>query len=202
VKSKQDKMRFPSALLIIFCLSLVVIQSVSADVGVGISPSKFLLEMPGGKTQQHEILIFNPGDGPLKVSLNIEGEIAEFTTVSPESEVLSPEPIPHERPIKNGKKFIVKFSPPASRFVKTYTGSISATGGPSGGQFGGNVGVATIVELTVTPPRSFLDYITKTHVIIAGMIILFILLLVVLRKAGLKISFDKKNLKKSNRDEK
>ncbi len=180
---------------LILVISLLSINFVGADVGVGASPAKFLLQMPGGQSQTQELLIFNPGSSPIEVSISVDGDIAAFTKITPEKAIIQPEPVPHEKPIKNGRRFVVTFSPPASREKKVYTGSISASGGPTAGQFGGSVAVASLVELTVTPPASFLDYITKWHVAAALLVLILIVLLLTLKKAGLKVSFEKKKEK-------
>lgn len=176
---------------VLILLFSFIVPLTQADVGVGISPSKFVLQMEGGRPQTHEFVVFNPGDAPLEIAISIDGEIAEFTTVEPSHAIIEPEPQPHERPIKNSRNFVVTFNPPASRTAKTYKGSIAATGGPSGGQFGGNVGVATLVELTALPPKSIFDYLTTTHWIIIGFIILLIILIILLKRAGLKVRFEK-----------
>ena len=186
--------------LLIFLVSLLFINGTNADVGVGISPSKFIVAVPGGQTQDFEMIVYNPGTDSLEVGIEIEGEISKFTTVEPMRAVIRPEPAPHERPIKNSKRFKVTFSPPPSTKPKVYKGSIAASGGPAGGQFGGRVGVASLVELTVPPPIRFWDYITRTHIMIAGIILGILVLILVLRKAGLRLRFENKKRLDSDED--
>ena len=177
-------------LLIFFIL---IFDIAYADVGVGLSPSRVVLEVEGGKTQQIDLLVFNSGDYPMEISLNSEGDIADFTEIEPKSITVEPEPKPQSLPIKNGKTFIVRFKPPATREKKTYEGTISATGKPTGGSsFGGSVGVATKVELIVTPTVSMFAFITITHILIAGIIILLIIIILLLRKAGFSFKIEKK----------
>ena len=164
-----------------------------ADVGVGISPSKIVLTLEGGKAQELDLLAFNSGDDLLEVSLTADGEIAPFTTIDLQKVIMEPEPKPHKLPIKNGKPFKVIIRPPSKSVITKYTGVIAVTGSPTGdSQFGGSVSVAAQIELTVTPPKSFLSYITTTHLLIAGIIVLIIIAVFLLKKAGLKFSFDKK----------
>ncbi|MBI4739171.1 hypothetical protein HY772_06465 [Candidatus Woesearchaeota archaeon] len=191
-----DVIKMKNKILIIGVLVLVIltsIQIVHAAVGVGISPSKIVLQIEGGKMQEIDLLVFNSGDSPLEISLSSEGDIVKFTEIEPKSVVLEPEPQPHALPIKNGRTFIVKFTPPAMGEVKKYTGTISATGKPAAGsQFGGSVGVATQVELIVTPPASIFAFITTTHLIIAGIIILIIIIILLLKKSGFRLKIEKK----------
>ncbi len=180
---------------IIFLLTLFIfiVNIAYADVGVGLSPSRVVLEVEGGKTQQIDLLVFNSGDYLMEVGLSSEGDIADFTEIEPTSIIIEPEPKPQALPIKNGKTFIVKFKPPATRESKTYTGTISATGKPTGGSsFGGSVGVATKVELIVTPTVSMFAFITTTHILVAGIIILLIIIILLFRKAGFRFKIEKK----------
>ena len=180
-------------ILALVLFSFVSVGIVYAAVGVGVSPSKIVLQIEGGKPQEIDFLVFNSGDSPLEISLSSEGDIAEFTEIEPKSVVVEPEPQPHELPIKNGKTFMVKFTPPATGEVRKYIGTISATGNPSAGsRFGGSVSVAAQVELTVTPSASIFAFITTTHLIIAGMIILLTTIVLLLKKSGLKLKLEKK----------
>lgn len=176
-------------LILVFLLNIYLVY---ADVGVGISPSKIVLQIEGGSFKELDLLIFNSGDDAMDISFNIEGEIAKFTTFDQKSILVEPEPKPHTLPIKNGKKLIVKFIPPVSKETKKYIGSISATGTPtSDSQFGGSVGVASQVELIVTPTSSIFEFISFNHLIFIGIFLLLVILILVLKKAGLKIKFEK-----------
>lgn len=189
-------MKMKNRILIFVLVLFSLISSINiayASVGVGISPSKVVLQVEGGKVQEIDLLIFNSGDIPLEISLSSEGDIAKFTQIEPGSVIVEPEPQPHALPIKNGKTFIVKFTPPATGEVKKYTGTISATGSPTAGsQFGGSVGVATRVELMVTPTKSIFAFITTEYLIIAGAIILLIIIILLLRRAGFRLKFERK----------
>lgn len=164
----------------------------TADVGIGISPSKIIVSGASGQLQQTEVLVFNTGDQPLKISMQAEGEIAAFTTFSVQEIEINPEPQPHELPIKNGKVITVRFNPPPSGTTKTYTGMIVAAGGPGeGAQFGGTVGVATQVVFTATPAQSAFNFITRQHVLIAATALIIVLMFIILKKKGLRLSFNK-----------
>ena len=177
-------------ILIVLISVLVSLHSAEAGVGVGTSPSKIVLQVQSGQETTIEILVFNPGDENIKVSMDVEGDIAPFTEFNEEILEVDPEPKPHALPIRNGKTVQITFKPPASTQTRTYTGTISATGGPGEGtQFGGSVGVATLVTLIATPPPSVLSFITKRHIIIAATIIIIIIMLVILRKKGLRLTF-------------
>ena len=144
-------------LVLAFLLVVSLANAVLADVGVGISPTKIVLNMESGKSQQVDFLMFNSGDSPLNVNVNLEGDIAKIGTVSGVSgnDVIQPEPLPHQLPIKNGKTFSVTFSPSMAFFEKKYSGTISVSGSPvDGSQFGGSVGVAAQADITVTPSAS------------------------------------------------
>lgn len=177
------------SVFILISLSSIVV----AEVGVGISPSKVVLQIEGGESLEQNFLVFNSGTHVMEISLKASEEIADITTIEPISEVVDPEPIPHELPIKNGKSFKVTFNPPATRETVTYSGTISASGSPTeGSQFGGSVGVATYVEIIVTPTKSIFAFVTMAHIIIAIVLAVLILLLYFLKKAGLSIKFKKK----------
>ncbi len=171
---------------------LLSFHAAQANVGIGTSPSKLVLQVQSGQETTVEILVFNPGDQELKVSFTAEGDIAPFTMFSEEIVEIDPEPQPHALPIKNGKTIQVTFKPPASAQTRIYTGALSATGGPTeDAQFGGAVGVATLVTLTATPPPSVLNFITKQHLIIAATLIIVLLMFIILKKKGLKLTFEK-----------
>lgn len=183
--------------MLIILAIILILPLVNASIGIGISPSKINLQIESGKTQEIELLVFNTGDKILDIGLNVEGDIKEFTTIEPSSLSVEPEPAPQELPIKNGKTFKIKFNPSAVFNDKKYTGKITATGSSgSGSQFGGNVGVATQVELLVTPSKSILAFLTETNLIIVGVIVLAIILIILiiyfLKKSRLRIRFEKK----------
>lgn len=180
-------------ILIGIFLVLLLGNFVKADVGVGISPSKIVLQIEGGQTQNYELLIFNTGSNTLKLNFGIEGDIVKFTEIEKETEIIEPEPKPHELPIKNGKTIMVSFSPPATTKTKEYEGKISAIGSPlEGSQFGGSVGVAAKVQIIVTPTQTFLNYLTPLHYMIAGAILVLIIIIILLKRAGLSVGFRKK----------
>jgi len=179
-------------LLIIIIISIIVSSTVYAAVGVGVSPSKMRFQVEGGKTQRMELLLYNTGDYDLELGVKLEGDIAEIATATPEKVTVKPEPKPHEMPIKNGKKVTITFTPPATRRTKTYTGKIAASGTPKGVQLGGSVGVASLVEMIVTPTPSILAFITPIHILVAGIIIGLIIIILILWKLGLKIEFKRK----------
>ncbi|MEK6840081.1 MAG: hypothetical protein AABX72_04000 [Nanoarchaeota archaeon] len=164
----------------------------AADVGIGISPSKIIMSGVSGQVQETEILVFNTGDQTLKISMQAEGEIAAFTTFTTENVEVNPEPQPHELPIKNGKMVKIRFNPPPSGTEKIYTGSIVASGGPGeGAQFGGTVGVASQVIFTATPAQSVFNFVTRQHILIAATALVIVLMFIILKKKGLKLSFKK-----------
>jgi hypothetical protein len=137
----------------IFLSVMILVSLASAEVGLGVSPSKIRLAVNGGESQEIEMLVFNSGDNPLDVQLVAEGDIAKYVEITPAGTIsLEPEPKPHALPIKNGKTFIIKFNPPMTFTTKTLTGKISAVGSPTAEmQFGGSIGVAMQVELIVSP---------------------------------------------------
>lgn len=154
--------------LLAFTLALAAcVSQANAAAGVGISPTKIVLRIESGSSQESSVLVFNSGDYPMEITLSSDGEIASFTQITPGKEVIDPEPMPHSLPIKNGKAFVITFSPPATNEAKKYVGSISATGSPGGGTFGGSVGVAMQVELTVVPApaKPLFGFLTTTHVL-------------------------------------
>lgn len=184
-------------LFVVVAFSLFSVSLVSAAVGVGLSPSRVNLQVVGGEMLELDLLVFNTGDSTMDLGIVVEGAIKDFTVVDLSSLSIDPEPKPHELPIKNGRTFNVKFNPPVSRKIVTYTGTIVAVSGTSGeSQFGGSVGVATQVILTVVPPKSFFDYIELIHLIIAGFIIAIIVVIVLLKKSGFTIKFEKKGVKR------
>ena len=175
-----------------FLLSACLLSAVSANVGVGMSPSKVVIQIEGGKSMDYSFLVFNSGDNPLIIGLEASGDIAEFTTIAENGFLVEPEPLPHALPIKNGRTISVKFSPPATGMKTTITGMITAAGSaPKDAQFGGNVAVATPVEIIVTPSASVLSYITPQYWGLALLVIAVIAILFLLKKAGIKISIER-----------
>ncbi len=92
-----------TSLLGIIVFALVIMPWVSASVGVGMSPTKIVIETYVGDVRNEEISVFNPGDIPLDISLNAEGGIAPFTSFAVSSTTVQPEPN-HEQPIENGQR--------------------------------------------------------------------------------------------------
>src|SRR3989344_2153662 len=110
------KKRYSVRIVALFVFSLLAVGLLSAsvfgEVGVGVSPSKWQLTIQGGTTQTFDLLIFNTGDFPMEIQVSASDSIAQFTTITPPTVVIEPEPQPHELPIKNGKKVTVTFAPP------------------------------------------------------------------------------------------
>jgi hypothetical protein len=166
---------------------------VAAQVGVGMSPSKIVLEGTSGDVLEQSVLVFNSGDQLMKLRFSADGEIASFTTFSQQELTVEPEPQPHALPIKHGQSFTAQFKLPVSGATKKYSGTISASGGPTAGsQFGGTVGVGALVEIIVHPPASPLAFVTGQHLLIGVVVVIVILVLVFLRKAGWKMKFEPK----------
>ncbi len=182
-----------SLLGILLLASLIFSNLIYADFGVGISPTRIVIEIQAGEPHQLSLLVFNSGDEQMNISVTASGEIEEFTKIEPGYGLIEPEPKPHAMPIKNGQNFIVTFDPASNRDIKTYTGSISAIGTPlAGSQLGGSVGVATQVEIRVLPPKSIFAFVKPLHIIILVIVALIVILFFTLWKMGLKISFQKK----------
>lgn len=138
--------------IIFVLIGLLCASLANASVGIGISPSKIVIQVEEGQMQEIGLLVFNSGDKPMEINVASEGDIAAFTEIPQASKVIEPEPSPHSLPIKNGQSFSIKFSPPTTGEQKTYTGVVSASGSPTAGsQFGGSVGVAAEVVLIVKP---------------------------------------------------
>lgn len=177
-------------IFLIFAVAIFAFTLVSAEVGLGISPSKMREHLIAGSSYTYDIVVFNVGTDAMEINLVVNGEIAPFTTITPASEIIEPEPKPHEFPIKNGKVFSVTFDIPNGGKERVYTGSLSAVGKGAGDtQFGGNVAVVSRVELNVLPPTSFLEKLTPIHYLAFGAIVLLALVVLGLKRAGLKIQF-------------
>jgi hypothetical protein len=169
-----------------FCLVffLFSFSFVSSAVGVGVSPSRINLEVEAGKVQELEFLVFNIGDKPIDIYLKAEGDISQFTIVDPVTLTIEPEPTPHELPIKNGKTFKVEFVPKKSMSGKSYSGTIVAIGSSgSASQFGGNVGVASQVNIAVVSPveKSSVSA-SMVMAIVAGLVIIFLIGFLLIKK--------------------
>lgn len=176
-----------SFLFLVFCFSVI-----SADVGLGISPSKIRDPVISGETYSIEILIFNTGSEEMDITLSYVGDLSDSVVISPSSQIIQPEPVPHEFPIKNGKLFEITFKIPSSSSEKTYKGVISAIGGGSGGSnFGGSVGVSSEIEMVSVPSSSFFSLIPSYAYFVLGGIVLLIVIVLLLKKMGFKIEFNK-----------
>jgi hypothetical protein len=173
----------------IFCLAFFLLSFAfaSAAVGVGVSPSKINLEVEAGKVQMLEFLVFNIGDKPINISLKADGDISQFTIVEPVTLMIQPEPTPHELPIKNGQTFRVEFVPKKSMIGKSYSGTIVAIGGSgSTSQFGGNVGVASQVNIAVVSSKEKPSVsVSMVIAIVAGLVIIFLIGFLFIKKKNL-----------------
>ena len=135
-------------------------------------------------------------DNALTINIGAEGQIKDLTKITPTSINVVPEPKPQALPIKNGKTVSVEFSVPLISMTKVYTGTITATGSPSGGSMlGGGVGVATQVEIMVVPPKSALSPINPTYLLIAVAVLAMIIIIVMLKRSGFRIKIEKKSRK-------
>lgn len=180
-------------ILLVMFLVFFSFALVSADVGIGISPSKMREQVTAGETYTYDFLVFNTGSQDIDLTLSATGEIAEFVTITEPSRTITPEPLPHEFPIKNGKTFTVTIDIPKSSKQKTYTGAFAAVGGGSSeSRFGGSVGVSSQVEFISVPPKSFFAKLTNTHYIILGSILGLLLLIFIFKKLGIRIQVGKK----------
>jgi hypothetical protein len=178
---------------ILFLVSLMI---VSANVGLGVSPSKIREEVTSGESYSYDYLVFNTGSQDINVKISVEGEISEFVTFESSQAVISPEPLPHEFPIKNGINFQYTIDFPKTMKPKVYTGKISVIGSGGGdSQFGGNVGVSTAVEYISIPPKSVFSKIGTNMYIFVAVLIALIALILILKKMGLKIVIKSKNKK-------
>lgn len=185
----------------VFLLGILLFSGiVSAAVGIGISPSKMKEQLVAGSEYTYEILVFNTGSDPMEISLAPQGDLVGFTRIEPDSLIIEPEPYPREYPIKNGKIFRVTFDLPTyGGKTQHFVGTLSATGsGNSGSNFGGSVGVSSQIELIVNPPKSIFSKIKPVYYLIAGAIVLVLFLVILLRKAGLRISFGEGKPKKKS----
>ncbi|MDP3741963.1 MAG: hypothetical protein Q8R15_01475, partial [Candidatus Micrarchaeota archaeon] len=88
------KQIFAFTVALFFFLSMLS-SVASADVGIGVSPSRIVMQVEGGQTQEVQLLFFNTGDDSIQVSVGIDGSIAPFTQVFPAIETVEPEPKPH-----------------------------------------------------------------------------------------------------------
>ena len=188
---------------LLFVLSILLFSLVSADVGLGISPSKMRENLVAGSTFEYDIVVFNVGSDAMDIELVANGEISEFTTIEPKIQTIQPEPEPHEFPIKNGKVFHVVFDIPNSGKEKLYTGSFSAISrGSSDSQLGGNVAVVSKVEFNVIPPQSFLSKLSLSDYLISGIIILLVILFFLLKKIGIRINISRHKSRSKSRAKK
>ncbi len=175
---------------VFFLLSLYL---ASANVGVGVSPTKVSFEIESGKEYNLNLLVFNPGDSALEITISAEGDIKDLIEkIEPASEIIQPEPKPTSLPIKNGQNFVITFKAPPVSNEKKYIGVISAVGNPtSGSQFGGSVGVATQVEIIVRPSKSILANLSSKQKLVGLIIVLLIASIIAVKKSGFKIKFER-----------
>lgn len=189
MKMRGDNYKLLGLTLVVLILGM---SFASAAVGVGLSPSKMREHLTGGKSYSYDILVFNTGSENMEITLTATGELKGLVEVEEQTLVVSPEPN-DELPIENGRNFKVTITPPRVSKEKIFKGTLVATGsGSKDSQFGGNVAVSSQVELVVSPSKSILSRMTTTQYVILAAVLLIILAIVLIRKSGLKISFDKK----------
>jgi len=174
---------------LVFLIVLAALAGVvSADVGIGVSPSRSNVQVEAGKEITLDFLVFNTGDGDLDVTISTEGEISDYVELSETTLSISPEPKPHTRPIKNGKSVSVTFKAPVS--ARELKGLFVATAAPGGGTLGGSVSIASTVDLKVLPAQGLI--VTTTQWTIIGALLGIVLLYIVWRRMGLQIKIKKK----------
>lgn len=166
---------------------------VSADVGLGVSPSKMREQIVSGQTYEYELFVFNTGDQDIDVSFNPSEEFVDFVEVIPSNMIIVPEPKPHELPLKNAESFKVVVKAPKVKEQTVYSGKISIIGGGvEGAKFGGNIGVSSQIEFIVVPAEGFLAKLSNVHYIVFSLIIFIVTLSLIFRKIGFSIKFEKK----------
>lgn len=177
----------------LFALMLLTgLPLISAATGVGISPTESRLQIEAGQEQTLNIVVFNSGDSLLKVSLHPEGDVAPFVKVEGTEVSIEPEPQPHALPIKNGKTYALRVKVPAGTKPGIYNGEIAVVGSVAGSsQFGGSVGVASRLVVTVVPATSLFAKIPRMYYVIIAIIIAIIALWFALKKAGIQITVQK-----------
>lgn len=180
-------------LVLVFGLLVFSFAFVSADVGLGVSPSKMREQIVSGETYEYELFVFNTGDQDIDVSFNPSEEFADFVEVLPSGMIIIPEPKPHELPLKNAESFTVIVEAPKVKDKTVYSGKISIVGGGvEGAKFGGNVAVSSQIEFIVVPAEGFLSKLSTVHYIVFSLIVFIVALSLLFRRIGFTIEFTKK----------
>lgn len=178
---------------LVFVLAVFSFALVSADIGIGVSPSKLREQVVSGESYEYDLFVFNTGSGVIDVTLSVSEELSDFVTVVENRVTIDPEPLPHELPLKNAESVKIIVNAPKVRSEEIRLGKISITGGGSSeSNFGGNVGVSSQLEFIVVPAEGFLAKLSNIHYIVFSLIVFIIVLSLLLRKVGFTISFRKK----------
>lgn len=180
-------------MFLVFVLAVFSLALISADVGIGVSPSKMREQVTSGESYEYDIFVFNTGSETIDVTLSVSEELSEFVTVVEGVVTIDPEPMPHALPLKNAKSVKIIVNAPKVRNEEVYSGKISIIGGGNAeSNFGGNVGVSSQLEFIVIPAKGILSNFSNTHYIVFSLIVFVVTLSLVFRKIGFTVSFGRK----------
>lgn len=172
-------------IFLVFVTALFLVSVVSAEIGLGMSPSRMIEHVVAGESQFIEITVFNVGDEDVNITLVPKGDIVKFVTITPAVQTVEPEPRPHEFPVKNGRIFYVVIDVPKGTSSGEYYGTFSAIGSGDGvSQLGANVAVVAQMELNVLKTKSFFARLNPSYYFAIGLILI-----------GFAIAFSLKNFK-------
>jgi hypothetical protein len=187
--------------LLIFLTSIFLLDLAWAQaIGIGMSPASITLRGYSGQKIYYDFLIYNPGDVTVLVTIEAEGEIADFVDIPMEAIHVEPEPKPAKLPPVRGRIVRVWFNVPPVTEPTTFEGRISAIASPAEGIVGGIFKTSSLVTFHAEPSpvvfwRVLWGYITSP--IFIAFIIIIILIIFYWAKKKFKIVVVKKPKKKA-----
>ena len=137
-------------------MSIFLVSIVNAS-GLGVAPATLKFENAlKGATTEKELSIQNPGDEPITVEVNIDGEISDWITLSPQTVNI---------PAKDSVKVIVKLAPPVEKPDGEYTAKVlvraKSTSEIEGSGMGLLPGIDTDIIATITDEEIVSGKVTK-----------------------------------------
>jgi hypothetical protein len=171
-------------------MALILIAPVKADVGIGIVPADSIdvsasSSLFGDKTIQRSIIIYNPGDRELQVTMSVKGDIAPYVEFQPQSFTVAPEPKPLQRTPVNGQIVNIIIHVPNAVFQdRIYTGALEAIGAA---QIGATMATAPVLGTDLSLSVIGINVIPILISIVILIIGAIVLVLAFKRKLALKV---------------
>lgn len=153
-------------------LALLSLPAVMGAIGAGLSPDQLNVNATAGQTIERKYTVFNSGDQPELMHVDVTGQLAKFAQLNATSMLVDPEPKPLRAPV-NGKAVKLTIQVPD---LPELTGAVVASVQLTPG--GGGVQASSGVLVQISPAKiSFGKYVlAAVSAILIGVAVLLVLL--------------------------